>query len=301
VRCFYHPDYFFPLPSDHPFPMDKFWRAEAMIRGAAPSGLSILPVGPASEEDLLRVHTADYLQKIRTGMLDHIEALKLGLPACEALLTRSRMEVAGTIAAACAALDDGLSCNLAGGTHHAFADRGQGYCVLNDVAVAIRRLHATRPGLRVAVIDTDAHQGNGTHAIFAGDPRVFTYSIHVGKNYPAVKTAGVLDVELPRYVTGRDYLEQLESTLSSALDEFPADLCFWIAGADPHVDDRFGQMKLTDADMEARDRHVLEQVRSRGLPTAILYGGGYNRDREHTARLHARTVLLASSCARSQT
>ncbi|MFA6287038.1 MAG: histone deacetylase [Opitutaceae bacterium] len=294
MRCFYHPGYFFPLPADHPFPMDKFWRAEAMIRAANPPGLGIFPVEPIPEADLLRVHTAEYLQKIRTGTLDHVEALKLGLPACEDLLTRSRLEVAGTVDAADAALTDGLACNLAGGTHHAFADRGQGYCVLNDVAVAIRRLHAGRPALRVAVIDTDAHQGNGTHGIFADDPRVFTYSIHVGRNYPALKTPGSIDVPLPRYAGGEDYLEQLESTLSAAVDDFAPELVFWIAGADPHENDRFGQMRLTDADMEARDRHVLDVVAGRRLPTAILYGGGYNRDREHTARLHARTVLLAA-------
>ena len=302
MRCFYHRDYFFPLPADHPFPMDKFWRAEAMIRAAGSADIEIIPVEPASEADLLRVHTSAYLRKIRAGSLDHVEALRLGLPAGEELLTRSRLEVAGTMAAAEAALADGLACNLAGGTHHAFADQGQGYCVLNDVAVAIRRLHADHPDLRVAVIDTDAHQGNGTHGIFAGDSRVFTYSIHVGRNYPALKTPGCLDVPLPRHVAGSDYLEQLESTLSPALDDFAPALVFWISGADPHEIDRFGQMKLTDADMETRDRHVLDVVSGRRLPTAVLYGGGYNRDREHTARLHARTVLhTASHAARRAT
>jgi len=207
VRCFYHPDYTFPLPAEHLFPMDKFWRAEALIRaGSSPlpppsacrplddkrfsPALSIHPVDPAPFDLVLRVHTNDYLEQIRTGSLDPRAALKLGLPACEALLIRSRLEVAGTLAATYAALTDGLACNLAGGTHHAFPDHGQGYCVLNDVAIAICDLHVTRPELRVFVLDTDAHQGNGTHAIFAADRRVFTYSIHVGKNYPAVKTPG---------------------------------------------------------------------------------------------------------------
>jgi acetoin utilization deacetylase AcuC-like enzyme len=198
-----------------------------------------------------------------------------------------------------AALADGIACNLAGGTHHAFSDRGLGYCVLNDVAVAIREHHASRPAVRIAVIDTDAHQGNGTHGIFAGDDRVFTYSIHVGKNYPAHKIPGRLDVELPRYVHGSDYLEQLEATLLPALDDFAPDLVFWIAGADPHEHDRFGQMRLTDADMTARDLHVLEVATRRHVPLVILYGGGYNRDRVHTARLHANTVLLAANYVRS--
>jgi len=299
VRCFYHPGYYFPLPAEHPFPMDKFWRAEALIRAAQSPALSIETVAAASFDQLLRVHTPAYLEQICTGALDPLPALKLGLPAGEALLNRSRLEVGGTVAAAYAALADGLACNLAGGTHHAFPDHGQGYCVLNDVAIAIRDLHLTRPTLRVFVLDTDAHQGNGTHAIFAADPRVFTYSIHVGRNYPAIKTSGSLDVELPRFVPGSDYLEQLEATLFPALAEFAPDLVFWIAGADPHEHDRFGQMKLTDADLAARDDHILTLVTTRRWPTAILYGGGYNRDREHTARIHAATVLGAANWARS--
>lgn len=280
--------------------MDKFWRAEALIRAANLPALSIHPIAPAPFDALLRVHTVDYLERIRTGTLDHLAALKLGLPASETLLTRSRLEVAGTLAAARAALADSLACNLAGGTHHAFPDHGQGYCVLNDVAIAIRDLHVTRPALRVFVLDTDAHQGNGTHAIFAADSRVFTYSIHVGQNYPALKTPGSLDVALPRYVPGADFLEALEATLAPALHEFAPELVFWIAGADPHEHDRFGQMKLTDADFAARDEHILRLVTTARVPTAILYGGGYNRDREHTARLHAATVLRAASYFRSR-
>lgn len=278
--------------------MDKFWRAEAMIREANAGNIEFVSVEPVSENQLLRVHTTEYLNKIRAGTLSSGEALKLGLPASESLLKRSRLEVGGTVAAAYAALEDGLACNLAGGTHHAFSDRGLGYCVLNDVAVAIRDLRVPYPGLRVLIIDTDAHQGNGTHALFADDQRVFTYSIHVGKNYPALKTPGSLDVELPRYVAGEDYLEQLESTLSPALIDFAPDLAFWITGADPHENDRFGQMTLTDANLRARDRHVLDLVTIRQIPTAVLYGGGYNRDRVHTARLHAETVLLAAEFSR---
>lgn len=294
MRCFYHPDYFFPLPESHPFPMDKFWRAEAMIREDAPQGLRIEAAEPAAFEDLLRAHTAAYLEKIRAGALDPAEALKLGLPAGETLLHRSRLETGGTLRAMEAALTDGLAANLAGGTHHAFADRGLGYCVLNDVAVAVRARHARRPAERVFVIDTDAHQGNGTAGIFAGDERVFTYSIHVGRNYPAVKTPGSLDIPLPRHVRGADYLEQLEATLEPALHTHAPDLVFWIGGADPHEHDRFGQMLLTNADLAARDAHVLDALARLGRPRVLLYGGGYNRDREHTARIHARTVLAAA-------
>ena len=279
--------------------MDKFRRAEEMIRASAPHGVEILPVEPCPEDDLRRVHSAEYLEKIRTSALNELESFKLGLPCGEELLNRSRLEVAGTIAAMHAALAEGLACNLAGGTHHAFPGRGEGYCVLNDVAIAVRHLHSTQPERRVAIIDTDAHQGNANHAIFAGDQRVFTYSIHVGKNYPSQKVPGSLDVPLPRYVAGADYLDQLEATLAPAIKDFDPSLAFWITGADPHVNDRFGQMSLDDADFLRRDNHVLDLVKKRRLPTVVLYGGGYNRDREHTARLHADCVLRAACAARS--
>lgn len=273
--------------------MDKFWRSADMLRAASHPAVELVEVaGPADEAILLGAHSEAYLCKLREGALTPAEAVRLGLPAGEALLTRSRLEVAGTLAALAAALEDGgPACNLAGGTHHAFADRGLGYCVLNDVAVAIRSHHAVRREARVLVVDTDAHQGNGTNGIFADDGRVFTYSIHVGKNYPAEKTPGSLDVELPRFVGGAEYLDRLTATLGPALEAFGPDLVFWVGGADPHVNDRFGQMKLTDADLEARDQHVLDLLTARGLPVVVLYGGGYNKDRVHTARIHADTVL----------
>ncbi len=297
MRCFYHPDYVFPLPPEHPFPMDKFWRAEAMLREAAHPRVVIESHAPASAEQLHRIHTAEYLQSIRANTLDKAAAVRLGLPASPALLARSALEVGGTLAGTAAAMQDGLACNLAGGTHHAFADRGLGYCVLNDVAIAIRELQAHRPEWRIFVIDTDAHQGNGTHGLFARDPNVFTYSNHVGKNYPAEKTPGDLDVPLPRYVTGADYLDQLEATLRPAFEDFAPDFVFWIAGADLHVDDRFGQMRLHDEHFAARDHHVLDLVTQHHVPTAVLYGGGYNRDRVKTARLHADTVLRVADYA----
>jgi acetoin utilization deacetylase AcuC-like enzyme len=274
--------------------MDKFWRAEEMIRVECPAA-RITPVEPAPVLQLLRVHTAGYLTSIRTGTLRRDDLVRLGLPPCEGLLTRSRRETAGTVAAMWTALEDGLACNLAGGTHHAFPDRGLGYCVLNDVAIAIRDLHAIHPERWIFVIDTDAHQGNGSNGIFAGDERVFTYSIHVGRNYPAEKTAGSFDVELPRFVSGAQYLERLNATLPAAFERFAPDLAFWIAGSDPHENDRFGQMKLSDTDMAVRDKAVLDLVTKLRVSTVVLYGGGYNRDRVHTARLHANTVKLAES------
>ncbi len=296
VRCFYHPGYTYPLPEEHPFPMDKFWRAEQIIRAECPK-VRIHLVEPAPISQLTRVHTPGYLTTIRTGDLSREALVRLGLPPCEELLTRSRRETAGTVAAMWAALEDGLACNLAGGTHHAFPDRGLGYCVLNDVGIAIRDLLAVDPGRHIFVIDTDAHQGNGTNEIFADDDRVFTYSIHVGRNYPAEKRPGSLDVELPRQVSGAEYLERLDATLPVAFERFTPDLAFWISGSDPHENDRFGQMKLSDADIASRDRAVLELVIQNAVPAVVLYGGGYNRDRVHTARLHANTIKLAERYA----
>lgn len=292
MRCFYDPDYYFPLPEEHPFPMDKYWRTEALVRAECPAARITL-VAPAPLAQVHRVHSPAYTTRIRTGALTSAEIVRLGLPPCERILTRARLGAAGTVAAMQAALTDGLAANLAGGTHHAFPDRGLGYCVLNDVAIAIRELHATRPTARVFVIDTDAHQGNGTNAIFAGDDRVFTYSLHVGRNYPAEKTPGSLDVELARYATGDTYLAELARTLPPALAGFAPDFAFWLSGADPHEHDRFGQLRLTDDDLATRDRFVLDLVTVRRVPCAVLLAGGYNRDRPHTARLHANSIRAA--------
>jgi acetoin utilization deacetylase AcuC-like enzyme len=273
--------------------MEKFPQAhDLLLAGGAP--VEISPVSPTPNRQLLRVHTSEYLRKLAHGTLDATEVYKLGLPWQPRLLRRSSLETAATVAACHHALEHGMAANLAGGTHHAFPERGLGYCVLNDVAVAIRDLHETRPELRVFVADTDAHQGNGTHAIFRQDERVFTYSIHGERNYPSAKEPGDLDVGLPREVRGDDYLGALTDTLPAALDRFPADLVIWISGADVHEDDRFGQMRLTTTQMAERDRIVLSWCRERSLPVAVLYGGGYNREPGITARLHANTIEAAA-------
>jgi acetoin utilization deacetylase AcuC-like enzyme len=293
LRCFYHPEFFLPLPAGHPFPMEKFPQAhDLLVAEHAP--VQISPIAPASNRQLLRVHTSDYLLKLAHGTLDNTEVYNLGLPWQPRLLHRSSLEAAATIAACHHALAHGIAANLAGGTHHAFPDRGLGYCVLNDVAVAVRDLHETRPALRVFVADTDAHQGNGTHAIFRGDDRVFTYSIHGERNYPSAKEPGNVDVGLPREVSGDDYLGALTDTLPAALDYFPADLVIWISGADVHEQDRFGQMRLTTEQMTNRDRLVVEWCLQRSLPLAVLYGGGYHREPGMTARLHANTITTAA-------
>ncbi len=294
LRCFYHPDYFLPLPPGHPFPMEKFPQAHDLLAAdGAPVEISL--VAPATPRQLRRVHESQYLEKLGRGTLNEMEVYKMGLPRQPKLLYRSSLETAGTIAACRHALEHGMAANLAGGTHHAFPDRGLGYCVLNDVAVSIRDLHETRPDLRFFVADTDAHQGNGTHAIFRDDPQVFTFSIHGERNYPSAKEPGSLDVGLPREVSGDNYLSALSDTLPSALDDFSCDLVIWISGADVHENDRFGQMRLSTEQMRQRDRMVLQWCRERNLPVAVLYGGGYHREPGMTARLHANTIQTAAA------
>ena len=252
--------------------------------------------------DLERVHTPTYLESVSFDLEQQIPGLptydrnRLGLPAHPQLLERSKLETAGTVSATLCALDQGMSANLAGGTHHAFPDRGLGFCVLNDVAVAIEYLRANnKMPDQILIIDTDAHQGNANHAFYRNDPQVFTYSIHVGKNYPAAKEAGDKDVPLERYVSGETYLRMLKETLADVLRSTEPDLIFWISGADPHKDDRFGQMGLSDQDMAERDTWVLDQCRFYEAPVVALYGGGYNKTPGKTGQLHAETILRCAA------
>jgi acetoin utilization deacetylase AcuC-like enzyme len=290
VRCTYHPDYFLPLPEGHPFPMEKFPQAHDLLK----TEVEIIEAPHASREDLERVHHPDYLDRVNDG-LSADERKRLGLPANPRLLERSALETGGTLLAAQAAMADGVAANLAGGTHHAYPDRGLGYCVLNDVAVTILRLQQAHPDWTFLVADTDAHQGNGTHFIFRNDPRVITYSIHVGKNYPSRKEAGDLDVPLPRWVDGGTYIRALKRTLPPLFETNEPDLVFWISGADCHQDDRFGQMKLSTNALAERDHFVLQCCLQYACPTVVLYGGGYNRRPGMTAQLHAQSIRIANA------
>lgn len=274
--------------------MEKFWQAKDLLTEQG-ENIEIVEAFPASFEDLRRVHAESYLIKLSQSGLSERENSRLGFKSAPALFERCRYEVGGTLLAIRSALDHGLGANLAGGTHHAFPDNGQGFCLLNDVAVAIRKIQHSEHGVRVMVIDTDAHQGNGTHAIFRNDPTVFTYSIHVAKNYPSIKEPGDLDVGLDRWVTGEEYMQALAATLPNAVESFDPDLLIWISGADTHENDRFGQMRLTEDHMKLRDCFVLHLHRQLEIPTAVLYGGGYNRRDRYTAMLHAQTIRLAAS------
>ncbi|GAA5483802.1 hypothetical protein Hsar01_03036 [Haloferula sargassicola] len=274
--------------------MEKFRVSKDMLlEGGILKPEEIVEVGAAEAHVLKRVHDEAYLGRIYRGQLDMKEQIRLGLPATPMLYQRSVTEVEATRQACHAALEEGVAVCLAGGSHHAFRDHGEGYSVFNDVAVAVQDLQAQRPGIKVMIVDTDALQGNGTASILADDPKVFTYSIHVGMNSSVTKAHGSLDVETVRYVEGVMYLKQLFSTLAAALDTFSPDLVIWVAGADNHSNDRLGQMWLSPEDMERRDEVLLGAFLRNRIPVAVLYGGGYNRESEFTSRLHTRTVAVA--------
>jgi acetoin utilization deacetylase AcuC-like enzyme len=299
MRCFYSQDFELELPAGHPFPMDKFRVSKDMLLdGGILRPEEIIDVGTVANFHLLKLaHESDYISKIESASLDRKEQMVLGLPVGPKLFTRSAIEVEATRQACFAALAEGIGVCLAGGTHHAFSEHGEGYCVFNDVAIAIRDLQDKQPNIKIMVVDTDAHQGNGTNAILANDPRVFTYSIHVGRNYPTRKVEGSMDIETVRFVEGEMYLKLLFVSLAAALDAFAPDLVIWIAGADNHRNDRFGQMHLSVKDLQRRDEVLLRAFLKNRIPVAVLYGGGYNRQAEFTAKLHRNTVATAKRLA----
>ncbi len=292
LKCFSSSAYVAQLPSGHVFPMSKFADSAQQIRDGKIA--SVIDPGIISDVDLFRVHTREYVNSIRTGNYNDLTALRLGLPWHPTISTRSHAATAGTLAASRAALREGIAANLAGGTHHAFPDRGEGFCVFNDVAVAIRALQRDEPFIQVLVVDLDAHQGNATHFIFHDDPNVFCYSVHVGRNYPSRKEPGDLDVELERFVDGQIYLERLHETLPGVIARVEPDIAFFIAGVDVHVDDQFGQMRLSTTQMKQRDELAIRLLRDSKAATVVVYGGGYNRTPGMTAALHVQTIQVAA-------
>lgn len=295
MRVSYHPDYYVELPEGHPFPMAKFpLLHEILLTEGVISPADVVEPGEAPLEVLRRVHTEDYLWKLATGNLTAREERKLGVPWSEALWRRSRLAVGGTLNAALMALEDGVAGNLAGGTHHAFPDHGQGFCVLNDVAIAVRHLAALGLARRALVVDLDVHQGNGTAAILAGDPGVYTLSVHGEKNFPARKARSSLDVGLPCGTGDRDYLAVVRVALARALAEARPELVFFLAGVDPVRGDRYGRLALSEEGLEARERLVLSTLRGAGLPVVVLLSGGYATTPRHTAELHAHAFRAAA-------
>jgi acetoin utilization deacetylase AcuC-like enzyme len=271
-------------------------RERVIAEGIVPAE-RVLDPPRATDDALALVHTPVYLRRFSDGALDAAELRRLGFPWSPALVERSYRAVGGTVEAARHALDHGIAMNLAGGTHHAFPDHGEGFCVFNDVAVAIRLLRRDGHVRRAAVVDLDVHQGNGTHAIFAGDADVYTFSMHGGKNYPFHKVAGTLDVELADGTGDDVYLAALHESLPRVLAAASPDLVVYIAGADPFEGDRLGRLALTFDGLARRDAFVLDSCREVGIPVAITIGGGYGRHIEDTVAVHARTVRIAASRA----
>lgn len=290
--------YTFPLPAGHRFPISKYalLRERVIGEGIVPAERVHDPAA-ASRDDLLLVHTADYIDRFTAGALTRDEERRLGFPWSPALVERSYRAAGGTFEAAGCALDDGVAMNLAGGTHHAFPSHGEGFCVFNDVAVAIRRLQRGRRIVRAAVVDLDVHQGNGTNAIFAGDERVFTFSMHGERNYPFHKVPGSLDVELEDRTGDDEYLSLLAASLPKALDAARPDLVVYLAGADPLATDRLGRLSLSFAGLARRDALVLEQCRDVGLPIVITIAGGYAEPIDDSVTVHATTARIAASFA----
>ncbi len=294
MKLFYADEFVLPLPPGHRFPMEKYSRLRAQLEASdafAPADFRVPPA--ATDEEIGRAHCPHYLARVVEGRLDSSEQRRIGFPWSPGMVERSRRAAGGTLAACRAALEDGVAANLAGGTHHAFRDRGEGFCVFNDAAVAARALQAEGRVRRVLVVDCDVHQGNGTAAIFSTDPTVFTFSIHGANNFPFEKETSDLDIEMADGAEDAAYLASLSEALESILGNFEADLVIYLAGADPFQDDRFGRLKLSKEGLRRRDDYVLGSCRRQGLPVAIAMAGGYARNIDDTVDIHAATILAA--------
>ena len=291
----YTPRYYADIGEGHVFPIRKFELVRDRLVGEGTlSPAEIYEPREAPLADVLLVHTEDYVTRLRAGSLTPREVRRLGLPWSKALVRRSFLATAGTCAAARFALDEGVGANLAGGTHHAFPDHGEGFCVLNDVAVAVRVLQRDGRARRFAVVDLDVHQGNGTAHIFEGDASVYTFSMHGAKNYPLFKMRSTLDVELPDGTADAEYLDALAGHLPRVFGHRP-DLVFYLGGADPYEGDKLGRLSLTIAGLRRRDEMVLGECRRRGVPVATVMSGGYAADIADTVEIHCNTVRAAKS------
>lgn len=294
-RLFYSPNYYADIGDDHVFPIKKFELAkDILLTEGTLLAEEIVEPARADIDDLLLVHTADYVTRLAEGRLTPKELRKLGLPWSEALVRRSFHAISGTINAARQAIANGVSSNLAGGTHHAFPDRGEGFCVLNDVAVSIRVLQREQLADKFLIIDLDVHQGNGTAFIFRNSPEVFTFSMHGAKNYPLFKEASMLDIELADGTEDEEYLQTLDYALSH-LRMHGADIIFYLAGADPFENDRLGRLKLTKAGLRRRDETVLQFARDQSIPIVTTMSGGYAQDISDTVDIHCNTIRTVKS------
>jgi acetoin utilization deacetylase AcuC-like enzyme len=296
-KLVYHEGYDLRLRA-HVFPSEKYRLVHGLLlREKFANADDFANPKPATDEDILRVHTRGYFEKLKTNQLSELERMRLEIPFNQETMDAFRLAAGGSILAGQSALADGWAANLGGGFHHACPDHGEGFCVLNDVAIAIRHLQGCGKIRTGMVVDTDVHQGNGTAEIFHGDTSVFTLSLHQEDIYPEPKSRSDRDVNMRAGTNDAEYLAALEANLSSALDGFAADLIFYVAGADPYREDQLGGLALTMEGLAARDALVFEHARRHGAPVAVTLAGGYARRVEDTVRIHANTILAMQEAA----
>jgi len=296
-KVIYHPRYDLNLGA-HVFPSQKFRLIyELLLRDNIAAPEDFLDPMPACDADLLRVHTPEWVSKLKNGKLTASEIMKLEVPYSPELAQAVWLAAGGSILAGTLALRDGFACNLSGGFHHAHANHGEGFCAINDVAIAIRRVQSDGAIEKAIVVDTDVHHGNGTADIFRDDSSVFTLSIHQENNYPAYKPPSDLDLPLDDGVDDEEYLATLLPAVARVLDDFCPDILFYVGGADPYEEDQLGGLRLSKSGLKARDKGVFFAARSRGIPVVTTLAGGYARRVEDTVRIHANTIVAANEVA----
>lgn len=300
LKIFYTDHFVLPLPVGHRFPMAKYARLRERVQasGLVPPHTLCSPAG-ATDAELARVHAANWIDAVVQGTLDRSQARRIGFPWSPSMVERSRRSVGATLGAAFAALEDGVAVNLAGGTHHAFPDFGQGFCVFNDVAVAVRALQAAHRVRRVAILDTDVHQGDGTAAIFEREPEVRTISIHGATNFPFRKERSDVDIALPDGTRDEAWGEAVRTGLDAAFAGGPPDVLFHVAGADPFVGDRLGRLNVSAAALAERDDLIVDACAHAGVPLVLVMAGGYAARIEDTVEIHFHSVASAASLDRS--
>lgn len=299
MKVFYCDDFVLPLPPDHRFPMKKYslLRQRVLEEGIVADHDMRVP-SAATDEQILRCHDTEYLRRVKHGLLSPAEIRRIGFPWSPQMVERSRRSSGATIEACLAALQDGAGVNLAGGTHHACHNHGEGYCVFNDAAIAARDMQARGLAQRILIVDCDVHQGNGTAQITAADSTIFTFSIHGEKNFPFRKIPGDLDISLPDGVKDAEYLDLVEEGTRRALFLSGADMAIYISGADPFAGDRLGKLCITKEGLAARDALVMGMLKSAGLPIAVAMGGGYADNVHDIVDIHINTVRAARAMAR---
>jgi acetoin utilization deacetylase AcuC-like enzyme len=299
MKAYYCHHFVLPLPESHHFPMDKYRLLfERVKENASAWNIELIEPVAASHQDLLRVHCANYIDRMSTGTATEQEMRRIGFPWSAMMIERSRRSSGATMQALESAIvNHSIAVNLAGGTHHAAYDRGGGYCIFNDSVVAARYVQEKKLAKKILVVDLDVHQGNGTAELCQNDASIFTFSMHAEKNYPAIKPASDLDVPLRNDTGDAEYLDKLAQYLPMAILRAQADAVIYLAGADPYKGDRLGYLALSKPGLAQRDRFVLQTCRHLGLPIAISMAGGYCPQVEEIAEIHTQTVQIAAMLA----